>query len=134
MDIESSESEPFSDSGSDWNPSSSGASLSSLSSVASSVASTSATVDENIDENFTITNGYELKNVPKKSTHKVWEHFGILYKTNRIVSHTKDRIFCRKCFINNTIKRLVSCESHGVTNCLIIIQQSNLLSNPMSFS
>lgn len=103
MDIDSSESEPYSESGSEW----SGASSSSTTS--SSESSNLATTDENIheteEEAFTITNGYELKDVPKKSTHKVWEQFGILYKTNRIVTKTKDRIFCRKCFDNNTIKR-----------------------------
>lgn len=100
--------EPFSDSGSEYRPSS-GSSLSS--SAASSSSSSSMTIDgivrENVEveEEFSITNGYILKEIGKKSNHKVWEHFGILFKTNKIVSKTKERFFCRKCFEKSTIKR-----------------------------
>lgn len=105
MDYESDYSEPYVDSGSEYIPSG----TSSASSLASSSESSTLSIDVNeiaeLEEEFSITNGYELKDIAKKSTHKVWEHFGILYKTNRIVSKTRDRLFCRKCFEKNTIKR-----------------------------
>lgn len=86
------------DSGSEYTPSGS-------SSTASLVSS-----DENHNhteavEEFSVSNGYELKEITKKSTHKVWGHFGCLYKTNKIVQKTKDRVFCKKCFEKNVIKR-----------------------------
>lgn len=110
MDSDSDIAEPFSDSGSEYRPSS-GASTSS--SVASSNLSTTIDGSElaeigeigEIDEEFAFANGYELKPLAKKSNHKVWDYFGTLFKVNRIVSKTKDRIFCRKCFEKNTIKR-----------------------------
>lgn len=101
---DSSESEPYVDSGSEYSLSNSEAS--------SSSSTSSADVDNEIvdfetTDNFTITNGYALKEISKKSAHKVWDHFGTLFKANQLVSKTQDRIFCRKCFEKNTIKRLV---------------------------
>lgn len=101
MESDSDLSEPFVDSGSEYRPSS--ATSSSFSSFSSSTSSASDKAED--DEEFLIKNGYELKCIAKKSTHKVWEHFGTLFKTNKIVSKTKDRIFCRKCFEKNSIKR-----------------------------
>lgn len=102
MDSDSESSEPFVDSGSEYIPSSDASTSSSLSSIPSTSSVSENAEDE---EEFLITNGYLLKDIGKKSNHKVWEHFGILFKTNQIVSKTRDRIFCRKCFAKNTIKR-----------------------------
>lgn len=105
METDSELSEPFSDSGSEYTPSSHTSSSSASSTSSATIdASEIAEIAENQEE-LTITNGYELKDISKKSVHKVWECFGVLYKVNRIVSKTKDRIFCRKCFEKNTIKR-----------------------------
>lgn len=83
------------DSGSEYTPG-----LSSASSTSSFAETSTETT-----EDFTITNGYKLKELSKKSAHKIWENFGTLYKANQMVSKTKDRVFCRKCFEKNIIKR-----------------------------
>lgn len=101
MDSDSDISEPFADSGSEYRPSS----ASSSSSSSHSSATSSASENAEVEEEFSITNGYVLKDIAKKSSHKIWEQYGILFKANRMVSKTKDRIFCRKCFEKNTIKR-----------------------------
>lgn len=90
-----------SDSGSEYRPSS----ASSSSSSSLSFASSSASENVEVEEEFSINNGYELKDIGKKSVHKIWEQFGILYKSSSIISKTKERIFCKKCFAKNVIKR-----------------------------
>lgn len=57
------------------------------------------------DDELINTTNYDLKDLTKKSKHKIWEHFGVLYKLNVIVSKTKDRIFCRRCFEKKIFKR-----------------------------
>lgn len=47
----------------------------------------------------------ELKIIDKKSDSHVWNYFGRLYQTNKWVY--RESIFCRPCFKNTTIKRLV---------------------------
>lgn len=50
------------------------------------------------DDDLSNTAKYELKDLTKKSNHKIWEHFGILSKFNRPVCKTRNRIFCKACF------------------------------------
>lgn len=72
---------------------------------ASSMSDSVSNVAE--DDDLINTANYELKDLTKKSNHKIWEHFGILSKLNRIVSKTRNRIFCKPCFQKKIFKRQV---------------------------
>lgn len=72
-------------------------------STENSVSSATGLIDD--DEELINTANYQLKDLSKKSNHKIWEHFGTLCKLNRVVSKTRDRIFCRRCFEKKSFKR-----------------------------